>query len=189
MAGSFVKYNSRTREIFSTKIYSPRWMKLLRQPLSHRPDATVPRRSHDEVHEVPVAQLSNVFTRESTRCSRVETDDNQNDIVEAFSVFCLPAVEFSLPLLVFSRPVSLHESPVPEVEVEEPEVDELFVKRALSSGTACPVAFVSQSISNTDLLSIIREFVERLRVKIQCAEKEEGIRGYLRSNLENARQK
>lgn len=46
-----------------------------------------------------------------------------------------------------------------------------------------PVAFVSQSITNIDRFSIVRDFIGLVGVEVEFAETEEAIRGYLRSNL------
>lgn len=44
-----------------------------------------------------------------------------------------------------------------------------------------------QSISTTDHLSIIRDFVKRVGIDGQFADTEDEIRGYLKAKLENLR--
>lgn len=65
----------------------------------------------DEVHQISVAQYSNLLTRVSARRSQVEMDDDQDNVVDAPPDIYLTAAEFSLPLLSPNRPVSLVKDP------------------------------------------------------------------------------
>lgn len=91
-------------------------------------------------------------------------------------MICLPATEFSLPLLLPCKPISIVADILPEVEVKEPEVEEPSATRAGSFGTTQPAASVSQSISKTDRLSILRDFVGHMGVEVQFAKTEDEIR-------------
>lgn len=102
-------------------------------------------------------------------------------------VICSPAAEPLLPLLLTNKPTSLVVDASAEVKVEEPHVDEPFAKRVCSSSSMHPISSMSQSISTTDRLSIIRDFEQRTGIDEQLAETEDEIDGYLRARLENPR--
>lgn len=148
--------------------------------------------SSDEIQKVSAIPSSNTLARFLARLSWIVTEDHTYNIVEAPSIVRLTAAQFSLLLLLPWKLGSivahiLPEAKVEEPEVEEPEVQELAGKRTRSTSTSHPVASVSLSISITDWLSLIRDFVGRMGVKVEFAETEAEIRGYLQAKLENAR--
>lgn len=169
MAGNVVEYDHRIRKILVTKVCLF-WGKIRStQPLSIRTDSTMSALSSNEMHEAFVAQHLNVLTRVSARLSR-EVKEILEIILWKLLWICLPSAKIFLSLYVFSRPVPWVEDFTSEVEIEELDHEKFSVKRAWSFSATCPAASVSRSISATDCLSIIREFVGRVGVEEQFAE-------------------
>lgn len=74
-----------------------------------------------------------------------------------------------------------------EGKIEKPKEEEPSAGRAQLSSATHRIASISQSMSNIDLLLILRDFVERVGFDVAFAETEEEVRGYLQTKLENAR--
>lgn len=182
IAGNFVRFIHHTRKVFLTEVCSVRGMKLLTRP-SSRPDSEC---SSDEVQEFLVVSTSNSLTRVSTCQSWIVAEDHTNNIKEASLVICLPGTKFSFPQLLPPKPVSVVTDTLLEVEAEDSEAEKPSAKRAWSSSTTRPIASVSQSIYNTDRLSIIRDYLGCICVDVQFEEAKDEIRSYLRAKLERS---
>lgn len=112
-------------------------------------------------------------------------DGNLHSFAEAPRVTRLPATKCLLQLSLLYRPVSLVAKSLPKVEDDMPEVEDLSRKRPRPSNAICFVASIYQHISIIDHISIICNFVERMDVNVQFAEKKAEIRGYLQAKLES----
>lgn len=96
MAEDFPNYDSQTRKVFATEIYSSRGAKLSTEPSSSKSDSALSVRSSDEMHEAIVLSQANVITRISTRRSWSATKENKGSVarIPKLFVYLLPHFTF-----------------------------------------------------------------------------------------------
>lgn len=150
------------------------------QSLISRQKCTMWACSSDEILKVPVTSAtSNTLVRIPASSSWVMSESDENRFVEAPQVICLPAAKCSFLLLLTHNITSLVVDASLEMEVEDPDLDKASTKRVHSRSIKHDLSSLTQSISKTNLLSIICDFVERVGIDFQLAETEEKIWGYL----------
>lgn len=161
-------------------------MRLSTQPLSLHHDLAVLLCSSDEVQKVPAVPTLKGLSQDSVCQTWIVTEALTENIEETLLVTRLPAKKLSLPLSLQYRPIPLVVDALPEVEVEEPEVKEPSTNCARSTSITHLVASIFRSISITDRLSTIRDFVGRMGVDVQFTKIKDEICRYLQAKLENS---
>lgn len=178
--GDLVKYKAQSRRVLIMNICSDRQARPSILPSNSRKESTMLACLSHAVFEILVTgATSNTPVRILARRFWAVSECDEDQFVEAPQVNCLSAAESSLLLLLTHNSTSLFVDAFPEVQVEEPGVYGSSAKRVCSCSTAHPIALMSQWISAPDRLSIIRDFVERVRNDVYFADTGDEIRGYL----------